>query len=141
VPARLDGLDEIVDGEEPSFADLSELDARVGRGTSGLVPHGMGSLSNGDFVAGARQDPQSGLVRHRPGREEERGLLAEQLGDVVLEPVGRLVFAELVVPNAGLGHGPTHAGSGRVTVSERRSMRTSAAMVALLGRCSGGLRA
>ena len=59
-----------------------------------------------------------------PGRDEQPGLLAEQLRGALLEGVDRRVVAEDVVADLGLGHRPAHRrASGWVTVSLRRSIR------------------
>ena len=51
-------------------------------------------------------------VAHRPGRDEEAGFLAEQLGGALLEGVDRRVVAEDVVAELGLGHRPAHRRGG-----------------------------
>jgi len=43
-------------------------------------------------------DPQCDLLRHCPGRHEHRGLLAEQLGDLLLETLDALAGAVHVHP-------------------------------------------
>jgi hypothetical protein len=43
-------------------------------------------------------------------REPERGFLAQQAGDALLEAVDRRVVAELVVADLGLGHRGAHPG-------------------------------
>ena len=47
-------------------------------------------------------------VAHRPGGDEQAGLLAEQLGGALLEGVDRGVVAEDVVADLGVGHRPAH---------------------------------
>ena len=47
-----------------------------------------------------------------PGRDEEPGLLAEELGGARLEGVDRGVVAEHVVAELGGGHRATHGGRG-----------------------------
>ena len=65
-----------------------------------------------DLVAALRQGVQRDLVGHRPGGAEERRLLAEQLGRLVLQAVDGRVVLEDVVPDLGLGHGAAHLGAG-----------------------------
>ena len=52
------------------------------------------------------------LVRHRARRHVERGLLAEQLGDALLQRVHRRVLAVDVVADVGVGHRLAHRGEG-----------------------------
>ena len=51
-------------------------------------------------------------VAHRPGGDEQAGLLAEQLGGAFLEGVDGRVVAEDVVADLGLGHRPAHRRRG-----------------------------
>ena len=60
------------------------------------------------FLAGLADQPHADLVAHRPRRHEQRGLVAEQVGDPLLERVDRRVLAVDVVPDLGLGHRPAH---------------------------------
>ena len=62
------------------------------------------------LLAGLADQPHADLVAHRPGRHEQRRLVAEQPGDPLLERVDRRVLAVDVVPHLGLGHGPAHPG-------------------------------
>ena len=48
------------------------------------------------------------LVAHRPGGQEDCGLLAEQLGDFLAEGDDRRVEAALFVADLGVGHRPAH---------------------------------
>jgi hypothetical protein len=64
-------------------------------------------------------EPDRDLVAHRPGREEERRLVAEQLGDALLEPRGGRVGEALLVSDLGLGDRAPHAlGRTRLRVAE-----------------------
>ena len=38
-------------------------------------------------------DPEHDLLSHRPGGHPDRGLLAEQVGEALLEPLGERAFA------------------------------------------------
>jgi hypothetical protein len=61
-----------------------------------------------DVVAGPGQNPQRDLVGHRPARQPERGIFPEQLGDDLLQAVGRRVLAVLVVAHRRRGHRRAH---------------------------------
>ena len=112
VVARLDRGDELRRAEDAARADLGELHAGIRRRAAGLVPDGVAFAADDDVVAGARQDAQRHLVGHRAAGQPERGFLAEQRGDVLLQPVGRRVFAVLVVADRCGGHGRAHLGRG-----------------------------
>ena len=59
------------------------------------------------------------LVAHRPRRQEDGGLVAEQLGDALLQSaLTRRVLAALLVADLGGGHGARMPSVGRVCVSE-----------------------
>ena len=64
------------------------------------------------LVARLAVDADADLVAHRAGGDEQRRLLAEQVGDALLEPVDGGVFAEDVVADLGGGHGGAHGGRG-----------------------------
>src|SRR5262249_38011609 len=64
------------------------------------------------LVAGLRVGLDADLVRHRAGGDEQCGFLAEEVGDFLLEPVDRRIFAEDIVAQLGAHHGGTHAGGG-----------------------------
>jgi len=112
VVARLDRGDEFRRAEDAARADLGELHAGVGRRAAGLVPDRVALAADDDVVAGSRQHPQRHLVGHRAAGKPERGLLAEQGGDLVLQPVDRRVFAVLVVADRSGGHRGPHLGRG-----------------------------
>ena len=48
------------------------------------------------------------LVAHRAGRQEERGVLPEELRDHRLERVDGRILALLLVPDLRLAHEPAH---------------------------------
>jgi hypothetical protein len=62
------------------------------------------------FVAGPRQQLEAGLIGHGAARHEERGLLAEHLGDPLLKAVDRRILAILIVADGRLRHRQPHAG-------------------------------
>ena len=100
-------------GEAPAAgADLGQLDAARRRRSAGLVPEDVRLARHEDLVAGPRQRADRDLVGHRPGREPERGLVAEHRRDPLLEPVDRRVLAELVVADLGAGHRLAHRRRG-----------------------------
>ena len=74
----------------------------------GLVPHGVGLHADDHVVARAAVELQRELVGHRPGRDEQRRLLAQQRGDALLERDDRRVLAVLVVAHLGLGDRAAH---------------------------------
>jgi hypothetical protein len=65
-----------------------------------------------DFGAARGEHPHGGLVRHDAARKEQRGFLAEELGDFRLELAGGRVAVALVVADFGIGHRLAHAGRG-----------------------------
>jgi hypothetical protein len=82
-----------------------------GRGTH-LVGEHMAVGVAQDLLSGLADQPQADLVAHRPGGDEERRLVAEQVGDVLLQRVDRGVLAVDVVADLGLGHRPAHRRGG-----------------------------
>ena len=68
---------------------------------------------------GPRQDAQRNLVRHRRRRQEERALVAEQLGRAPLELVDGGILLGLFVAELGDGHRSEHLRGGL-----RRRVRT-----------------
>ena len=62
-------------------------------GAAGLEDHDVRSLLRDQEASRPRVDLQRDLVRHRRGRQEERSLLAEELGRSPLELVDGRVFA------------------------------------------------
>ena len=66
-------------------------------------------LGAGDDLLATREVGHLGdEIGHRPGRDEEAGLLAEQLGRPFLQGVDRRVLAPDVVTELGVGHRPAH---------------------------------
>ena len=90
----------------------AQVQPREGRGRAHLPLHDVGAGVDEDLVAGFAEHAQRHLVAHRPGREEERGLLAEELGGVLLEAIDARVFARLVVADRGRGHDAPHLLAG-----------------------------
>ena len=114
----MDGAADLVGREEPARAREWPHDRADQRGgTAGLVQQRMRRLVQDDLVARAAVHREGDLVAHRPARQEERGLLAQQSGDHVLQAIDRRVFPLLLVAHLRLGHGLAHGGVGRVTVS------------------------
>ena len=94
------------DGEEP----------RVRGCAAELVDEHVRVLLGDEHVARPAVELQGDLVRHRRGRQEERALLAEQLGDPLLQLVDRRVFLHLLVADDrgrdGGAHPRRRAGDG-----------------------------
>ena len=82
------------------------VDAELGAGDvgRGLAEH---------LLPDADQRAHGEHVGQRPGGGEERRLLAQQAGDLLLQRPDRGVLAVDVVADLGLGHGPPHGG-GRI---------------------------
>ena len=63
-----------------------------------------------DFLSPSlAQNPDRGLIRHRPAGEEERLLLAKQLRDPILQPSRGRISVKDVIPHFSLGDGAPHA--------------------------------
>src|SRR5918998_1718419 len=76
----------------------AELDGgEQGRGTA-LVDEDVGALVDQDLLGPAGVDVDPDLVCHRPRRRVDGRLLAEQAGDVLLQPVDGRILPEDVVP-------------------------------------------
>jgi hypothetical protein len=67
-----------------------------------------------DQYLGARGgvDVDGGLIRHCPGREEQRSGLPEQLCDALFEAPRRWIAIEVVVANLRGREGGTHGSGG-----------------------------
>jgi hypothetical protein len=78
-------------------------------GGAGFVPDDMRLVAHDDVVARPGQQLEAGLVRHGAARQEEGGLLAQEIGDPLLQPAHRRVLAVLVVANRCLRHRHAHA--------------------------------
>ena len=66
--------------------------------------------------------PEADLVRHRAGGDEQRRLLAQQLGHPLCEPMHRGVFVKTSSPTSAAAMAARIPAVGRVTVSLRKSM-------------------
>ena len=108
VVLRVAGGEELVGGEAAVGADLGELHAGVGRRRAGLVPHGVALDAHDDVVARTAVELERELVGHRPGRDEERRLLAEQRGHALLQLEDARVLAVLVVADGSAGDRLAH---------------------------------
>ena len=86
------------DGEEP----------RVRGGAAELVDEHVRVLLRDEHVARPAVELERDLVGHRRGRQEERALLAEQLGDPFLQLVDRRVFLHLLVADDRRRDGGAH---------------------------------
>src|SRR4029453_11895565 len=97
VPARIARREELLGGENAAGADLGQLDAGVRACTARLVPYRMRLPTNDDVVPGARQYSQRHLIGHRPCGQPERGLLAQERRDAILQLVDGRILTELIV--------------------------------------------
>ena len=93
----------------------------------------MRLVADDDFIAGTGQHLEGDLVCHRAARHEQGRLLAEQLGDLLLQQIDRWVLAILVIADRRGGHERRMPSEGNVTVSDRRSTRS---MTYLCGEAS-----
>src|SRR5690606_28958287 len=95
-----------------------------------------------DLVALAAVHPCGNLVAHRPRRDVNRSLLAEQVGHALAQAVDRRVEHRLLVTDPRLGDRPAHAGrrlGPRVAVQvDHAGTRSAAAATARLA--TGSLR-
>ena len=94
----------------PSGRSSSDADAGADDdGVAGRLVEDDVVLATGDRLLAAREVGQLGdEVAHRPGGDEQAGLLAEQLGGALLEGDDGRVVAEDVVADLGLGHRAAH---------------------------------
>ena len=92
-------------GRSRQGADRRPDDDRV---AAGLVQHGVGGRPGDGLVAARQVGHQRDEVAHRAARDEQAGLLAQQLGGARLERVDRGVVAEHVVAELGRGHRAAH---------------------------------
>ena len=74
------------------------------------MPDHVALDADDDLVAGRAEVPQGELVGHRPRRDQQGGLGAQQGGDLLLQAVDARVLAVLVVADLGLGDRLTHLG-------------------------------
>ena len=93
---------------------LERADARADddRVTGRLVDDDVVLAAGDRLLAAAQVRHLRDEVAHRPRRDEEARLLAEQLGGAFLEGVDRRVVAEDVVADLGLGHRAAHRRRG-----------------------------
>jgi hypothetical protein len=75
---RVQGGSHLVGREGAAASDGLDLEARQGGRCASLGPEDVRVARRDHHVAGAGVDAQRGLVRHRAGREEQCGGLAEQ---------------------------------------------------------------
>ncbi len=108
-------------------------------GISGLlVVENVAARLAQKFIARPAMQPDANLIRHRARRDQQRSLLAEELGQAGLEPQDGGVFVENVVADFRGGHCGPHAG-GRL--GERVAAKIQGAMCGrhgLAGRLSWG---
>ena len=110
VSGRIGAGAKFVCSEQAILADRRKLHPRIRGARPALMPNHMRFVTNNDVIAGARQQLQRGLVRHRAAGQEQSGFLAQDFSDAFLQPVDRWVFAILVVAHFSFGHGAAHAG-------------------------------
>ena len=84
------------------------LHATVSRRGGRLVAVDVRTVGTQHFGAGCREYPDRQLVRHRPRRDVEGGLLSEQRCRERLQPVDRGILAVDVVAHVGVGHRAAH---------------------------------
>jgi hypothetical protein len=97
--------------------DGLEDDARQDGRPAAFEPVHVGTVIADEGVAGPGERRHRHLVAHGPAGQEQRRRLAEELGHAFLEPPGRRVLTELLVPDFGLCDRPTHpVGGQRVRV-------------------------
>ena len=85
-------------------------------------------LMRQDLVAGPAMHQRRRDVAHGARRHEDRGLLAEQVGDALAQRVHGRIVADLLVADLGPRHRLAHRGVGRVWVSDSRLMRIGGAL-------------
>ena len=122
--ARLGGGAHLLRRELPALARHAERhEAGVRRSAAVLVDHDVRVLLGDEDVTGPRLDLQRDLIRHRRGRQEDRLLLPEQVGDAGLELVHARVLALLLVADRRPPRSRDACPRvGCVAVSERRSI-------------------
>ena len=108
--AELVDLLDLLRRRPPDVGDEALHDeAGVDRGASPLVDEDVRPLLGDDLAAGPAEHAQRGLVRHRRRRQEERRLVAEQLGHPALQLVGGRILALLLVADLGGRHRSEHS--------------------------------
>ena len=81
--------------------DAAHDEPAVCRRAAGLVDEHVRALLRQQLTAACAEQPQGDLVRHRRCRNEESGLLPEQLGCTTLELVHRRILAPLLIAELG----------------------------------------
>ena len=110
---RIDRGAHLLGGEHAARAlEPAHHDPGQRRRPAGLGEDRMRARRENDLVALAAMDPGRDLVAHRAGRQIDRGLLAEQVGDPRAERVDGGIEHRLLVADLGLGDRPAHAGRG-----------------------------
>ena len=85
-----------------------ELRRTVQTGGAGLVDHHVLALAGDHSRAGAAEQSQRDLVRHRARRHEDRRLLTDSRREGLLEVANGRVLAVAVVAHDRVAHGPPH---------------------------------
>ena len=107
--AELVDLLDLLRRRPPGLGDEALHDeAGVDRGASPLVDEDVRPLLGDDLAAGPGEHAQRRLVRHRRRRQEERRLVAEQLGHPALQLVRGRILALLLVADLGGRHRSEH---------------------------------
>ena len=88
-------------------ADAGPHDDRV---AGGLIDDEVVLATGDGLLAALEVGELRDEVAHRARRDEQAGLLAQQLRAAGLQRIDRRVVAEDVVADLGLGHRPTHLG-------------------------------
>ena len=101
---RLGGQRAVVAGQR------TRQDTREDSHGAHLVVEDVTALLEDHLLPGPCPDIDRDLVPHRSGRNEQGRLLAHVRGGDLLETANRRVFAEHVVTDLRLGHGPPHGG-------------------------------
>ena len=111
-------------------ADLGELHAGVGRRAAGLVPDRVALAADDDSSPGRVSTRSATWFAIVPLGSQERGFLAEQRGDALLQPVDGRVLAVLVVADRRGRHRRAHrrrrTGDGVGAQVDHRLSRISA---------------
>ena len=110
VASRLAGCNEVFGCKQAAVADLRELDARVRRRSTGLMPHRVTLATDNDIVARPCVQLQRKLVGHVAGRHKQARLFAKHPRHQLLQPIHARVLPELIVTHRRLGHYTAHLG-------------------------------
>src|SRR6267378_827739 len=92
--------------------DRAHVDAGQRAGPARLEVDRVRRRVRDDLLAGPRVHAQRDLVAHGAGRQEHRGVLAEQLGHHLAEQVDGRVLQLLLVAHLRLAHDTAHVGGG-----------------------------